>query len=114
MDSASISGAFWLMVALQTMGSLDMPGKGPRKMPAPRSYVAIIVLFSTLHLIADAGMQRAAAVMAWGTVLVGLVLGPFGAKLSNFFNVVADKFAIAPPTGQAVADASGNLPAQPF
>lgn len=98
MDNVSISSAFWLMVTLQTMGSLDMPGRGPRKMPAPRSYVAVIVLFSTLHVIADAGLERAAAAMAWVTVLVGMVKGPFGDKLSNFYNVVADNFANTPPT----------------
>ena len=77
-----------------------MPGSGERKMPAPRSYVAIIVLFGTLHLIADAGAQRAASVMAWITVLVGLVKGPFGDKLTNFYNVVADKFATPPAGGK--------------
>jgi hypothetical protein len=85
------------MVVLQTMGSIDLPGKGPRKMPSPRAYVSIIVLFSTLHLIADAGAERAAAAMAWVTVLAGVVLGPFGTRLVNFFNTVADQFAIQPP-----------------
>lgn len=98
MDNGSVSAAFWVMVALQTMGSVDMPGKGPRKMPSPRSYVAIIVLFTTLHLVSDAGAPRAAGMMAWVSVLAGMVLGPFGKTLSNFYNTIADQFAIPPPS----------------
>jgi len=97
MSDNSISAAFWVMVFLQTLGSVDMPGKGDRKMPAPRSYVAIMVLFGTLHLIADAGAQRAASIMAWVTVLTGIIIGPFGTRLSNFYNSVANQFAIPNP-----------------
>ena len=109
-----MSAAFWVMVALQSMGSVDMPGSGPRKMPAPRSYVAIIVLFSTLHLVADAGAERAAGAMAWVTVLVGIVKGPFGDKLSNFFNTVADNFGIQPPPGQQTSTVPYPQPIQPL
>jgi len=101
MSENSVTAAFWVMVALQTMGSVDMPGRGDRKMPSPRAYVAILVLFGTLHLIADAGAQRAASVMAWVTVLTGLVIGPFGTRLTNFYNAVANQFAI-PPTNAPV------------
>jgi len=93
----TVSAPFWAMVILQTIGSVDTPGKGERKMPAPRSYVAIIVLFGTLGLFADAGYERAANVMAWVTVLVGVVIGPFGKTLSNFYNSIANQFAIPPP-----------------
>jgi hypothetical protein len=101
----SVSAAFWVMVALQTMGSVDMPGNGARKLPSPRAYVAIIVMFSTLHLVADAGAERAASAMAWVTVLVGLVKGPFGGTLTNFFNNIATNFAIS-PSATAPATAS--------
>jgi len=94
-----VAAAFWVMVAIQTMRAVDMPGKGERKMPAPRSYVAIIVLFGTLQVIASAGAERAAGVMAWVTVLTGMVVGPFGKTLSNFYNVVADKFPVTTPGG---------------
>jgi len=101
MNRSSVSAAFWVMVALHTMGSVDMPGKGERKMPSPRSYVSIIVLFSILHLVADAGAERAAAAGAWITVLLGAVKGPFGNQLTNMFN------AVAPP-------APGVAPLQPI
>lgn len=72
-----------------------MPGRGERKLPAPRAYIAIIALFATLHLISDAGMERGASVAAWVTVLVGMIRGPFGNKLTGLINQIA-------PPGQGV------------
>lgn len=93
-NDQAVDAAFWTMVVLQSIGSVDMPGKGERKLPAPRAYVSIIVLFSILHLIADAGASRAAGVMAWVTVLFGMVKGPFGNILTNFLNNVATNFGV--------------------
>jgi hypothetical protein len=94
----SLSASMWLMIFLQTIGSVDMPGKGPRKLPAPRAYVAIIVVWSTLHLVADAGMDQAAAVMGWILALTGAVAGPFGKTATGFLSTVATQFAVPPPT----------------
>lgn len=77
-----------------------MPGKGPRKMPSPRNYAALIVAWGTLQLVADMGMERAAKAIAWVLVLGGLVLGPFGTIVSNALNSVSSTVgsSSAPPT----------------
>lgn len=77
-----------------------MPGRGPRKMPSPRAYAAIIVTWGILQLIADAGGERAGRatkVTAWVIVLVGMVLGPFGATFVSFLNKSAT--SLAPTAG---------------
>jgi hypothetical protein len=95
-------------VFLHTLGSVDMPGKGERKMPSPRSYVAIIALFGILGVVADAGAERAAAAAAWITVLLALVKGPFGGQLTNFVNAVAPPSAGAAPLPTTPPDTSGG------
>jgi hypothetical protein len=109
MNSRSVSAAFWVTVFLHTLGSVDMPGRGERKMPAPRSYVAIIALFSTLHLVADAGAERAAAAAAWITVLVSVVIGPFGNQLTNLINAVAPPSPGIQPLAPVPPDTSGGV-----
>lgn len=87
------------MIILQTIGSVDMPGRGPRKMPSPRSYGAIIVAWGVLQLVADAGGERAgraAKSVGWVIVLTGMVLGPFGKVVMNLFTSVAN--SVAPAT----------------
>lgn len=88
------------MVFLQTLGSVDAPGSGMRKMPAPRAYVSILIVWEVLNLIAAGGRERAASVMGWVMVLTGIFVGPFGKKLVSFFNHIADTYgAPAPPNG---------------
>lgn len=106
--NGSISAAFWAMVGLQTLGSVDMPGKGERKMPAPRSYIAIIALFTALGLVADAGAARAASAAAWITVLVGMIKGPFGGQLTNLINNIAPPGPGAQPLPTTPPDTSGG------
>lgn len=100
MDSNnSLQASFWVMVILQTIGSVDMPGRGPRKMPSPRSYGAIIVAWGVLQLVADAGGERAgraARAIGWVIVLTGLAVGPFGKVVTNLFSSVAN--SVAPAT----------------
>lgn len=81
------------MIAIRTMGALDMPGHGPRKLPAPRVYVAVIVLWSIFGLIYDAGQARIANVMAWITVLTAMVLGPFGPTAVQFLSYISSNFS---------------------
>lgn len=88
----SLNTSFWVMVFLQTMGSFDMPGHGDRKMPAPRAYVAIIITWIGLNILSSTGRERAANVAGWVMVLTGLVAGPFGKKLGDFFKNVADTY----------------------
>lgn len=103
-QATSLQASFWAMVILQTLGSVDAPGRGPRKMPAPRAYAAIIVAWGVLQLVADSGGERAgraAKAVAWVIVLVGMVLGPFGSSLISLFNSVATSVApTASPVGQ--------------
>jgi len=89
----------WLMVLIQTIGSVDLPGHGERKLPAPRAYVAIVVAYGILSLVADIpakGARRAASAMAWVMVLAAAVVGPFGTTIIDFINGVATKFAVNP------------------
>jgi hypothetical protein len=97
----SLQASFWLMVLLQTIGSVDMPGKGPRKMPSPRSYVAIIVTWGVLQIVSDISDRaaRAAKSMAWVIVLVGMVVGPFGKSVTDLFNAVAKQYGAPPNQG---------------
>lgn len=94
----SLSSSFLLMLLLQTVGSVDMPGHGGRKLPAPRAYMAIIIAWGVLQLIADSGRERAAATVGWILLLTGAVVGPFGSKIVGLFNAVAPP--VNPPTSQ--------------
>lgn len=92
-DLNSLQTSFWLMVIIQTIGSVDMPGRGPRKMPSPRSYGAILIAWGVLITIADAGREgaaRAATAVGWVIVLAGMVLGPFGTTITSLFTSVAN------------------------
>jgi hypothetical protein len=105
----SLQGSFWLMVILQTIGSIDMPGHGARKLPSPRAYAAIIITWGVLQLVADTGRERAAKAVAWVIVLAGMVLGPFGTTVTNLFYSVATSLAPA-GTGSATVPYPTPIP----
>jgi flagellar biosynthesis protein FliR len=121
MNENSLQTSFWTMILVQTMGSIDMPGSGPRKMPAPRQYVAILLTWLVLQLIAgiNASAQRATAALGWLLVLTGLVIGPFGKQVINLFTIVGQRWGNFPasPTassgvgGQSIATLEGNAQA---
>lgn len=79
------------MILVQTIGSVDMPGYGARKLPSPRQYLAIVVAWMVLFLAAGIGQQarRAAASLAWLLVVTGMVIGPFGKRLIALFGTIA-------------------------
>lgn len=115
MGENALQTSFWVMILVQTIGSIDMPGRGPRKMPAPRQYVAILVSWLVLQLVASIGEQaaRAAAAIGWALVLVGLVVGSFGKQVINLFTIISTQFASnSSATGAAVQQAS-SLSGQP-
>lgn len=91
MNEESLQTSFWVMVVVQTIGSVDMPGKGARKMPSPRQYVAIVVTWLVLMFVAGINEQTARATRAigWALVLTGMVIGPFGKRLVSLFNGIA-------------------------
>lgn len=97
--SASLQASFWSSIVLQTLGSVDMPGGGPRKMPAPRAYLAVIITWGGLQLLADTGRERAASVVGWVFVLSALVLGPFGKRLVNLLDLTAAQVSNQPQQG---------------
>lgn len=101
------------MVLIQTIGSVDMPGRGPRKMPAPRQYVAILVTWLVLELVAgiNRNAQRATAAIGWLLVLSGLVIGPFGKQVVNLFNVISLRFGSGTgiPASEAPTPSGGGI-----
>jgi len=98
------------MIALQTIGSIDMPGQGTRKLPAPRQYLAAVLAWGGLEILADTGRGRAAAVTGWVIVLTGAVFGPFGNKAISLIQTVTHQFAV-PPSGSQYG--ASTTPAPP-
>ena len=96
----SLMASMWVLIIGQTIGGVDLPGSGPRKLPAPRNYVAVIVLWSLMGLAVDAGsagLARATAMFSWLVVLTGMVVGPFGKR---FLSVVTDVAKFWPVSAQ--------------
>lgn len=114
MNDAALQTSFWMMVLVQTIGSVDLPGSGARKMPAPRAYVAILVTWLILQLVADAGenARRAATALGWVLVLTGMVVGPFGQRFVSFLNAVASQFSNKATAAAPSAMNSGASPAE--
>lgn len=120
MTGDSLQTSFWLMIMLQTIGSVDMPGRGARKMPAPRQYVAILVTWLVLQVAAGigAGAQRAATAVGWLLVLTGAVAGPFGKQVVSLLTTVSQNFGSGSEASVAVETTANNpktgISAQPF
>ena len=91
----SLQTSFWVMMFLQTLGSVDVKN-GPRKLPAPKAYVPVIIVWAGLQIVADTGRERAASTASWVMVLAGLVLGPAGQRLVGFFSSVANQYGATP------------------
>jgi hypothetical protein len=105
----SLQASFWTMVFLQTLGSVDMPGRGPRKMPSPRNYVAIMITWGVLQIVSDMSERaaRAAKAMSWVIVLAGMVVGPFGKVAGNFLNSAANTYGAPPSSATAQPTTTG-------
>lgn len=89
-DQNVIQLTMWIMILAQTIGSVDMPGTGGRKMPAPRQYVAIVILWTILSMIGDTDTwHRPAAVFSILATLTAMVLGPFGQRITSFIGDLA-------------------------
>ena len=108
MNPDSLQASFWVAILLQTIGSFD-PVHGPRKMPAPKAYVTIVIVWAVLRLAADNGRERAASAMGWIVVLTGLVVGPAGQKLVGFFNNVANIYGVSPSSATATTSTPQNV-----
>lgn len=108
----TISATFWAMAIVQTIGSTDIFTAGPRKMPAPKQYVAIGTLWSILHLLEGGRYGRLAAQLSVLVLLTGAVVGPFGAQGLAFLRFVGARFSLAPasPGGGPTDTPSGSSP----
>lgn len=84
-----IQSTFFLMIVIQTIGSID----SKNRLPAPRQFAAIGVLWGILFLAADSAMNKIAARLSVLVVLTGMVIGPFGKVAIGFLNKVATEFA---------------------
>ena len=100
------------MVFIRTLGEVDMPGSGPRKLPAPGIYVAIVFAWLGLEILAESDMEDAANTAGWGIVLASLVLGPFGNRLVKFINVIGNDFSGLASSN--VAAGQGNVTSGPL
>lgn len=105
---ARVIQATWLlMLALQTIGSVDMK----HRLPAPRQFVSISVLWSLLFLAADSGLGRIAARLSVLILLTASVIGPFGTRLVSWLRLIAQNFGI-PPVQSTSTDAQAS-PSEP-
>lgn len=106
MSEESLQVSFWITVLIQTLGSIDMPGHGTRKMPSPRQYVAIVVAWLVLMLIAGTSetAARAAKAVGWTLVLAsmfvqgGKKVSPAAQRLLGVMNSVGQNFNTNPPS----------------
>lgn len=92
----TVMGTYLAMTTVQTVGSID----SVHRLPAPKQFAAISVLWGILFLIADTGFGKLAARLSVLVLLTGMVLGPFGQVAVRFLNKVTNTFAITPPSGQ--------------
>jgi hypothetical protein len=98
-----ILATWFAMIAATTIGSVD----SKRKLPAPKNYAAVSVLWGILFLMHDTGLGRLAARLSLLVLLTASVIGPFGKRFITFLEMVAKRFAVAPGTG------SGPVPTSP-
>jgi len=111
--SRTIHSTFWAMVTIQTIASTDIFTKGPRKMPAPKQYVAIGVLWAILHLFEGTRYARLAASLSVLVLLTGIVLGPFGGVLLGFLSYVGSRFSLAAPASPSSGGGNESSPSVP-
>lgn len=90
--SRLIMSTFFTMIFVQTVGTVD----SQNRLPAPRQFVAISVLWGILFLMAGTSAAKIAARLSALIVLTGMVLGPFGKVAIGFLNTVTEKFAVNP------------------
>jgi hypothetical protein len=76
-------------IAVETIGAVD-PFGGKVKLPSPRQYIATVVLWFVLGLVASVGPRAARA--AWqlsALVLLTMLIGKYGSKVVAFLNTAA-------------------------
>lgn len=86
--SRVIESTFFVMILIQTIGSIN----AKHKLPAPRQFVAVSVVWGILFLAADTAANKIAARLAVLIVITGMVIGPFGKVAVGFLNKIAKDF----------------------
>ena len=109
----TLSATFWAMILVQTIASADIFTKGPRKLPAPKQYVAIGVLWAILHMFEGTRFARVAAQLSVLVLLAGAVLGPFGGVAIGFLSYVSQRFSLAPAASPGGGSSSPAPPPGP-
>lgn len=108
----TLSATFWTMIVVQTLGSTDIFTAGPRKLPAPKQFVAIGVLWGIFHLFEGSKYERVFASLSILVVLSAAVLGPFGGVALGFLSYVSSRFSLA-PAGSGGGGSSSLSPPSP-
>lgn len=110
--SRVIFGTFMAMLVTQTIGSID----SKHRLPAPKQFVAMSVLWGVFFLLADTTLNKIAARLSVLIWLTSMVLGPFGNVAINFLRLIATNFAptitnklgVTPGDGTDATDATGT------
>lgn len=121
-----LNATFWAAIGIQTLGAVDLlykKGELRRKLPAPKSYVAIVVVWVILGWVAQISdnLARAAAALSGLILLTTLFVNTArperyttaGTRLVHFFNYIGDKFAPPAPSGTPGAGGGGPTPPAP-
>jgi hypothetical protein len=109
----TLSSTFWAMLLVQAVGSTDIFTPGPRKLPAPKQFVAIGVLWSIFHMAEGTRLARPAAALSLLVLVTAMVLGPFGPQFLTFLGYVSQRFSLAPATpagGDTLAPSPAGTP----
>lgn len=99
----TIQSTWIAMLILQTIGTVDTQ----RRLPAPRQFAAISVLWGMLFLAADTGLGRVASRLSILVLLTASVVGPFGTRFVTFLTTIARQFAANPTTGAITPSTPG-------
>jgi hypothetical protein len=107
--SQTLETTLWIQMLLQTIGAVDMPGAGPRKLPSPAAYASSIAVWTILGFAADSGPSgaRAARSFAWVLILANLALGTAGKALVRLLNDIGSIYRPATSTAQPSVAAPG-------
>jgi hypothetical protein len=101
----------WAAIGIQTIGAVDPPGQGPRKLPAPGQYVAIFAAWSVLQFMASGTMARGARAASIVFLLVTVVLGPGGNRLIALMGSITTMFGGVSTTAVGNTGTAAGAPA---
>lgn len=93
--SRVIWSTFLLFVTIQTIGSVD----STHRLPAPRKFVAVSVLWGIMFFMVDLGAGKIASRLSLLILLTGMVTGPFGKTVLGFLGIVSKNFPVDPNAG---------------